>query len=173
MRNSTALLLTGSAVAAAAGAGSRFGPTPAQPRTAAWYARLRKPSYTPPGQVFGIVWTALDGLLWYAGYRLVTSRPSPQRSFALGFWGATLLGVGGFSWVLFGRRRLDEALEVTAGMVASSAGLVAAAATVDRRAARAAAPLALWTSFAFLLQEEVWRRNRRRSLRARVMAAAR
>ncbi len=160
MRKGTALLATGTAVAAAAGAGSRFGPTPARPRAAVWYASLRKPSYTPPGPVFGVVWTGLEGLLWYAGYRLATRPSTPQRNFALGFWGATLLGVGSFSWVLFGRRQLGEALGVTTGMVASTAGLVATAAVVDRKAARAAAPLALWVSFAFLLQEEVWRRNR-------------
>ena len=161
MRKGTAVVLTGSAVAAAAGAGSLFGPTPARPRTALWYARLRKPSFTPPGPVFGVVWTALDTLLWYTGYRLARRPATPARNFALGFWGATLLGVGGFSWVLFGRRQLGEALGVTSGMVASTAGLVAASSVVDRRAAQAAAPLALWVSFAFLLQEEVWRRNRR------------
>jgi tryptophan-rich sensory protein len=160
MHKGAAMLATGSAVATAAGAGARFGPGPNRPGTAFWYARLRKPPFTPPSPVFGVVWTTLDGLLWYAGYRLATRPASPRRNFALGFWGATLIGVGGFTWVLFGRRRLDQALGVTAGMVASTAGLVATAATVDKRAAQAAAPLALWVSFAFLLQEEVWRRNR-------------
>jgi tryptophan-rich sensory protein len=161
MHKAAAALITGSAVAAAAGAGSQFGPTPAHPRTLAWYARLRKPSFTPPGPVFGIAWTVLDGLLWYAGYRLASRPSTARRNFALGVWGATVLGVGGSPYFLFGRKRLDEALGVTAGMVATTAGLVAASATVDRQAARAAAPLALWVSFAFLLQEEVWRRNRR------------
>jgi tryptophan-rich sensory protein len=68
--------------------------------------------------------------------------------------------VGGFSWVLFGRKRLDEALGVTAGMVATTAGLVGTAAAVDRKASLASLPLAAWVTFAFVLQEEVWRRNR-------------
>jgi tryptophan-rich sensory protein len=62
--------------------------------------------------------------------------------------------------VLFGHKRTDEALGVTAGMVVTSAALVGTAATVDRPAALATAPLALWVAFACLLQEEVWRRNR-------------
>jgi tryptophan-rich sensory protein len=160
MRKAAAAIATGSAVATAAAIGSQFGPTPSHPRTAIWYARLKKPSFTPPGPVFGAVWTALDGLLWYSGYRLVTHRPTAARNFALGFWGATVLGLGGFTWAMFGRRQLGEALGVTTGMVGTTAGLVAASALVDRKAARAAAPLALWVSFAFLLQEEVWRRNR-------------
>ncbi len=140
--------------------GSRWAPTPGQPRTAAWYASLRKPSFTPPGPVFGIAWTGLDALLGYSGYRLLTARATPARSWALGAWAANLLGVAGFSWVLFGRKRLDEALGVTAGMVATAAGAAVTASAVDRRAAYADVPLLGWVLFAAVLQEEVWRRNR-------------
>ena len=160
MQKGLAALLAGSAVAAAAVSGARFGPTPAQPRTAIWYARLRKPSFTPPGPVFGAAWSVLDALLCYSGYRLLIRSPQPARTAALGLWGLSVLGVGGFSWVLFGRKRLDEALGVTAGMVGTSTGFVVAAASVDRPAAIAGMPLAAWVAFAFVLQEEVWRRNR-------------
>ncbi len=71
-----------------------------------------------------------------------------------------MLGVGGFSWVLFGRRRTDEALGVNAAMVGSSVALVVSAAEADPPAALAALPLAAWVVFACVLQEEVWRRNR-------------
>ncbi len=139
--------------------GRKYSPTPDHPRTAAWYAALRKPSFTPPGPVFGIAWTALDALLGYSGYRLLIAPSSPRRMAALGAWGLNLLGIGGFSWVLFGRKRLDEALGVTAGMVVTSAAAVATAAAVDKRAAGADVPLLVWVLFATLLQEEVWRRN--------------
>ena len=117
------------------------------------------PSFTPPGPVFGIAWTGLDALLGYSGYRLLIASPSLRRTTALGAWSLNLLGIGGFSWVLFGRKRLDEALGVTAGMVATSAAAVATAATVDKHAAGADLPLLAWVLFATLLQEEVWRRN--------------
>jgi tryptophan-rich sensory protein len=160
MRDTTAALAAGSAVTAAALAGARSGPTPSHPATAAWYARLRKPSFTPPGPVFGAAWGVLDVLLGYAGYRLMRSPPRPARTVALGAWAATLLGVGGFSWVLFGRKRTDEALGVNAAMVGTSVALVASAAEVDPPAALAVVPLAAWVLFACVLQEEVWRRNR-------------
>ena len=159
MRKTSAAVLAGGAVIAAQLSGRRYGPTPDHPRTAAWYAALRKPSFTPPGPVFGIAWTGLDALLGYSGYRLLKARPSMLRSAALGAWTLNLLGVAGFSWVLFGRKRLDEALEVTAGMVVSSAAAAATAAAVDRRAAWADLPLLGWVLFASVLQEEVWRRN--------------
>jgi len=151
--------LAGSTVVAAQLTGSRYSPTPNHPRTAAWYAALRKPSFTPPGPVFGVAWTLLDALLGYAGFRLMTARPSQQRTIALGAWGLNVLGVAGFSWVFFGRKRLDEATGVTAGMFASAVAAVATGAQVDRKAAWAGVPLAVWVCFASVLQEEVWRRN--------------
>jgi benzodiazapine receptor len=154
-----ASLLAGGAVLTAQLAGGSYGPTPDRPRTAAWYAALRKPSFTPPGPVFGGAWTVLDILLGYGGYRLLTAKPGPARTAALGFWGLNVLGVGGFSWVLFGRKRLDAATGVTAAMLASSVGSVVAARRVDERASLAFLPLAAWVAFATVLQEEVWRRN--------------
>jgi benzodiazapine receptor len=160
MRDGAAALVAISAVGAAAALGSRFGPTPAHPVTAAWYARLSKPSFTPPGPAFGAAWGALDMALAYSGYRLMRGPPRPGRGVALVAWVMTVAGVGGFSWVLFGRRRTGEALGVTAGMVGTSLALVGAAAKVDKPAAIAALPLAAWVLFACLLQEEVWRLNR-------------
>ncbi len=159
MNKSLASALAGTAVVAAQLAGRSYSPTPDHPRTAAWYAALRKPAFTPPGPVFAVAWTFLDGLLGYAGFRLLSAPPSGRRTAALGAWGLNLLGVAGFSWVLFGRKRLGEATGVTAGMVATSIAAVATAAQVDRRAAWAGLPLAGWVAFASFLQEEVWRRN--------------
>lgn len=147
------------AVAVAQFVGGRRSPTPAHPRTAIWYARLRKPSFTPPGPVFGLAWTALDGLLGYGGYRLLIAPAGRSRTVALVGWGMNLLGIGGFSWVLFGRKRLDEATWVSASMIATSLGSCAASHRVDRRAALAGLPLAVWVVFATVLQEEIWRRN--------------
>jgi benzodiazapine receptor len=159
MRRTSAAVVAGTAVIAAQLSGRRYSPTPDHPRTASWYAALRKPAYTPPGPVFAVAWTGLDALLGYSGYRLLAAAPSPRRALALGTWSLNLLGVAGFSWVLFGRKRLDEALGVTAGMVATAAAAAATASAVDRRAASADLPLLGWVLFASVLQEEVWRRN--------------
>jgi tryptophan-rich sensory protein len=159
LRASVAALVSGAAVGTAAVVGGRSGPTPAHPQTAAWYAHLRKPSFTPSGPAFGVAWTALEGLLWFSGYRMLNAAPSPRRSVALGLWGLCLLGLAGFPWVLFGRKKLGGALGVTAVMLGSSAGFVGAAAPVDKAAALAGVPLVLWVSFASILQEELWRRN--------------
>ena len=151
------------AVVAAVGAlvgGSQFNPGPQHPRTAAWYARLDKPEFTPPGPVFGLAWTVLDGFLAYTGYRLLSRTPSGKRRAALVAWVLTLFGLPAFSWRFFGERRSDEALGVSATMLASAAGLAAASSRVDTKASIASIPLIGWLIFATILQEEVWRRNR-------------
>jgi translocator protein len=159
MNRIPAVLIAATTVTAAQLIGSLRGPTPDHPATAKWYARLRKPSFTPPGPVFGVVWTSLDALLAFAGYKLLTAPPSLKRTSALGCLGLNLLGVAGFSWVMFGRKRLDQATEITFAMAATSVATVVTASEVNKSAAWATLPLAAWVIFASVLQEEVWRRN--------------
>ena len=54
------------------------------------------------------------------------------------------LGVGGYSWVMFGRKKLDEATGVTRTMLATSIGSIALSAQVDWKAAWAIVLLAGW-----------------------------
>jgi translocator protein len=160
MPNKTfAAITAASALTAAQLTGAWFRPD-RDPATWHWYQRLDKSRLTPPGPVFGIAWTILDSLLAYSGYRLMTARPGHSRSAGLVFWALNVVGIPSHSITLFGRRRLDEATAVTAGMLASTAGLLATASQVDRRATWTALPLAGWLVFAMYLQEEVWRRNR-------------
>ncbi len=159
MRKGSALILTGAAAVGALLAGGRYNPGPEQPGTAVWYRRLDKPDFTPPGPVFGVAWTLLDGLLWFAGYRLARARPGPAKRIALGTWLASVIGIPAYCYAFFGRHRPGAGLAVTTGMLATSVGLTASAARVDRPAALASAPLTAWLLFASLLQEEVWRRN--------------
>ncbi len=160
MQRSTAAAVAGVAAIGALLSGSQFNPGPQHPRTALWYARLEKPDFTPPGPVFGIAWTVLDGLLGYTGYRLLSHQPNGKRRLALGAWIVTLLGLPAFSWRFFGAREAGEALGVSATMLASAVGLAATSSQVDRKASIAAVPLIGWLIFATMLQEEVWRRNR-------------
>ena len=160
MRTGSALLLTGAAAVGALLAGGRYNPGPDHPDTARWYARLDKPSYTPPGSVFGAAWTLLDGLLWFSGYRLLRRPRTAARQRALAAWFANLLCIPGYSYAFFGRKQPGEALGVSGAMLGSSLALAGTAAQVDKQAAAASAPLVLWLAFATVLQEEVWRRNR-------------
>ena len=159
MRGTTAAMLASGAVLAAALAGGRYAPRPDHPRTVAWYARLDKPSYTPPGPAFGIAWTVLDSLLAFTGYRLLTARPQPARTYALGAWGVSVGSIAAQPWLFFGRKQLGASLGAVGTLLAASIATVAFGAKVDRIAATAGVPLVAWTAFAGLLNEEIWREN--------------
>jgi benzodiazapine receptor len=144
-------------VAGAAIVGGHYGPQ--RPQEAKWYASLRKPSYTPPGSAIGITRGVLETLLCIAGYRLLTKPGSSERRAALASWSATLAGLAGYPALFFGRKKLGESAAAAAAMCAATTATVASGARVDGVAAASMAPLVLWTAFAVVLSEEVWRRN--------------
>lgn len=155
-KQSAAVVAIGSVLAAAA-LGACNGPQ--RPRTALWYARLDKPSYTPPGPAIGAAWGALELLLAGSGYRLLRAQPNEARSAAVGSWALTLIGLAGYPWLFFRRKRLGESAVASASMLAAALGTAAAAREVDRPAAAMTVPLLLWLGFATVLSEELWRRN--------------
>jgi translocator protein len=157
MDKTTAALVSVASVAGAALIGAQFGPQ--RPREAVWYEALRKPSYTPSGSTIGIAWGLLETLLAVTGYRLLTRPNSTARGTALASWGATLAGLAGYPALFFGGKKLGPSAATAAAMCASSTAAAAAASKVDEVAAVSMAPLALWTMFATLLSEEIWRRN--------------
>lgn len=56
-----------------------------------WYPQLNKPFWTPPGWLFGPVWTILYILIAVSGWLIYKAEPSRQRSVALAFYGAQLI----------------------------------------------------------------------------------
>lgn len=158
MRKNEAAVLAVGAVLAAAIAGSRY--SPANVRDAVWYARLEKPRYRPSGPVIGMAWTVLDGLLAYAGARLLAAPARPAQQAAVAGWATAVSGLFLYPWLMFGQRRLGAALGGVAWMLGGTLTAVVAAGRVDRAAGRALLPLVGWLGLAGVLQEEIWRRNR-------------
>ena len=159
MDKTSAAVLSASAVLTAALLGRRNTPSPDHPRTLAWYAALNKPSYTPPGPVFGGAWAVLYPMLGWAGYRLLSAPPSPRRTQAVAAWSANVAAVGAHPYVFFGRKQLGASTALLAVETGAALTLVATASRVDKLVALGQVPLALWAAFADLLNEEFWRRN--------------
>jgi len=149
--------LAGVAVLSCAVVGGANGPQ--QPRAAAWYLRLRKPGFTPPGPAIGATWGILEILLIISGYRLLRARSSKARAIALGGWALTLVGLAGFPWLFFRQQRLAASTLAAGAMMASAATSALAAQRVDRSAAGLTTPLIAWLTFATLLSEELLRKN--------------
>src|SRR5579885_2785247 len=84
------------AVAAAAVIGGMFRPD-------AWYARLEKPSWTPPNWLFAPVWTLLYIAIAVAGWLVWRIRPA--ISAALLVWVVQIVLNAMWTWLFFGLRR--------------------------------------------------------------------
>ncbi len=149
------LVATASAVAVlgTGGALTKLGP---------WYEKLQKPSWQPPGWIFGPAWTVIGGLtVWSAviAWTPLRSR-SERRGLVLLF---VMNGVLNILWSLlfFNRRRPDWALIEVMPLWLSVAGLIANTAPRTPRAAWLLAPYLVWVSFAAFLNLTIVRLNPR------------
>jgi tryptophan-rich sensory protein len=127
------------------------------PALADWYPALRKPAWTPPGWVFGPVWTLVYPMVAVAGWLAWREGRSPAASLAF------LLQLGlnaAWPWLFFGLRRPDIAL---AGIVLLWLAILAtlvAFARVRRGAALLLVPYLAWVAFAAALNFAIVRLNR-------------
>lgn len=64
-----------------------------------WYPQLNKPFWTPPGWVFGPVWTTLYLMIAISGWLIYKAEHSPKRSVALIFYAGQL--ILNFLWSFF------------------------------------------------------------------------
>lgn len=133
---------------AAAAAGSFFTP-------GAWYASLHKPSWNPPGWLFGPVWTLLYAAMAVAAW-LVWQR---GWSRALGWFGIQLALNAAWSPVFFGMQRIDLALVIMLLLWIAIAATTAAFFRVRRAAGWLLVPYLAWVTFAAVLNWTLWRLN--------------
>lgn len=125
-----------------------------------WYATLQKPSFTPPNDVFPVVWTALYlamavavWLVWRAPGKVEDKRPA-LIAFAIQLLVGVIWSVA-FFWMQ----------SPGAGLLAIMVFLIAIVATIilfarfSRAGALLMMPLALWVSFAMALNFSIWMLN--------------
>ena len=144
------------AVAATAGLGARA-TTPAL--SSRWYRRLDKPSWQPPGPVFGPVWTVVYALI--AASMLSVRRnggEDAQRPLFILFGTNLALNL---AWTLIffrGRSPLAAGVEILV-LEGTTVALVVRAWPASRLAALLLVPYALWLVFATALTWTIWARN--------------
>ena len=116
-----------------------------------WFRRLRKPSFQPPNEVFGPVWTVLYGAIAYSGHRIWRAPASPQRTRALALWSAQLALNGAWTPIFFGARRPALALADLVALDVAAGAYALSSRRVDRRASLAVVPYLGWLAFATAL----------------------
>jgi len=125
-----------------------------------WYAALNKPSFNPPGWLFGPVWVVLYALMGIASY-LVWQKwdSSPIAKAAVILYIIHLAFNSLWSILFFGLKNPGLAfveILVLWGMILA---LIIIFYSVDRRAAYLMIPYILWVSFAAILNLSIWRLN--------------
>ena len=124
-----------------------------------WYARLVKPSFQPPAQAFGIVWTTLYTMLGITLAAILNEPPSKLRRDALWLFGGQLALNFAWSPIFFGMQMIDVALVTIVIMLI----MAAATANLFRRLRPVAGwlmlPYLLWLCLATALNYETGRLN--------------
>lgn len=123
-----------------------------------WYRSLNRPPLTPPGWLFGPVWTFLYIMIAVAGWLVWESRDSGRKS-ALAVYGVQLLLNFGWSAIFFGLHLPGLAMLEIVCLWASIVATIAMFRPHSRTAARLLVPYLLWVSFATYLNFGFWLSN--------------
>jgi translocator protein len=149
-----ALALLGLATILAALAGAS-----ASVQAAAFYQQLSKPSWAPPAQVFGPVWSVLYVLMAAAAWLVVRAWGWPRARPAIALYMLQLAFNGLWTWLFFrwrlGALAFAEILVLWTLLVL----MVRTFFRVRRLAGVLVLPYLAWVTFAAALTYAVWRRN--------------
>lgn len=124
-----------------------------------WYAGLAKPSFNPPNQIFGPVWTVLYAAMGIAAWQVWMRHDSDKRTQALLLFITQLLLNFGWSLIFFGWHQIGaafiEILMLWLAIVLTTIHFF----RVSRAAGWLMTPYLCWVSFASVLNWEIWRLN--------------
>ena len=140
---------------AAAGIGSVF----TSESVGTWYQEIEKPSWTPPGWLFGPVWTTLYTLMAVAAWLVWRNEGWGGARLALGLYLVQLVLNAAWSAIFFGARMPGLAF---VELVVLWLAIVATTAAFFRKSVPAGVllvPYLAWVTFAGVLNFTLWRMN--------------
>ena len=124
-----------------------------------WYATLKKPSWNPPGWIFGPVWSALYTMMAVAAWLVWKRGGFATQRHPLALFLVQVVLNAAWTPLFFGLHWPGLAFaEITLLWLAIAATL-AAFRDVSRPAAWLLAPYLAWVSFAVVLNFTLWRLN--------------
>ena len=124
-----------------------------------WYESLIKPSWTPPGWVFPVVWTVLYVMMGLAAWIIWQETGLKEASLPLCFFLFQLLLNGLWTWLFFGLHRPGLAFfEIALLWIAILITVILF--WINRPLAGALMiPYLIWVGFASALNFAIWRMN--------------
>lgn len=124
-----------------------------------WYLIINRPSWNPPGWIFGPVWTILYILMGVASYLVWEKRGLPGAKSALFVYGIQLVLNLLWSFLFFGLKNPGLAFaEIILLWLAIVATLVLFW-RLNTTAGALLVPYLLWVSFASFLNYTIWKLN--------------
>ena len=136
-----------------------LGAAVAETSVTGWYADLAKPSFNPPEELFGPVWTVLYVMMGVAAWRVWRAADRDTTRGPLTLFALQLALNLGWTVVFFGLQKIGSAV---ATIIVLDVGVIVTALafrTVDRLAAFLMAPYLAWVAFATVLNIAIWRLN--------------
>jgi translocator protein len=124
-----------------------------------WFAGLRKPTWNPPGWVFGPVWSALYTMMAVAAWLVWRRGGFAAQRGPLSMFLAQLVLNAAWTPLFFGLRQPGWAFAEILLLWLAIAATLAAFWPVNRTAAWLIAPYLAWVSFAAALNGTIWRLN--------------
>ena len=127
--------------------------------TGDWYAELAKPTWNPPGWLFGPAWTVLYTMMAIAAWRAWRRGGWAKQKAALSLFVAQWALNALWTPLFFGLHRPGWALAEILALLIAILATLRAFWRVDRPAGLLLLPYAAWVSFATVLNWTIWRLN--------------
>jgi benzodiazapine receptor len=124
-----------------------------------WFDALDQPDITPPGWVFGAVWTSIYVMLGLSLAKILSVRDARGRGFALILFYVQLAANFAWSPVFFGAQQVTLALYLTVFILMVTIATTFAFACISKAAAWLLVPYMVWLSFASILNYQIDQRN--------------
>ena len=126
-----------------------------------WYASLNKPSFNPPGWIFGPVWTILY-IMMGISFALVFNKGIGQKAVLIAVicFVVQLILNGIWSPVFFGLQKPFEAFLIIIALWLAIIVTIWKFYGVSKPAAALLIPYLIWVSFASILNASIWILNK-------------
>ena len=125
-----------------------------------WYKELSKPSWNPPDKLYVPVWIVTYALMGAAAWLIWKSGGVMGMLLPLGLFAVQLVLQVAWSWLLFGRHRMDQALVDIIAVWALLLATLVLFWGVLPLAGILLIPSLAWVSFETALNGAVWYKNR-------------
>ena len=124
-----------------------------------WYTTLKKPTWTPPGWIFGPVWGLLYLAMSLSAWLIWRERLRRRVFLPLGFYGIQLFINGLWSWLFFGKQLIGGALVDIVLLVIALTITIVVFYRTKRLSGILLIPYLIWVLFATALNFQIWRLN--------------